>query len=463
MKSKIKFKWIKEIYGIFSLYVFVIVFGLTEKASTESLTYEASSGKSCKVSVPEGTSLNIVCRHKDVDPLRSLHTTCHLKHTAWQYIGMNIFYDISNNDRYGVLDNVPGLTSVQGEHISILHLYKVRAKELGLYRCESTCIDSDGAVYQDHHIIELCITIKLSQFSMCAAPQVTGHCTMSFWNEVCNLDCDNERSLFDGYDCISRLDKCNPLAEKFCVSNHGDGICDDACDNAECGWDGGDCVKSPLKWINGTLAISTGSMVKQPYPITMKDLERSFSRLTRTIVKVFPSDWVHNHIKNKKDNHQVSDLISRNDILYQGTTVYLRIAKSFCKKKCFRKIERVAQFIVNALKSGWDPGISIEMVSIIYTNNYQCHKVTDSDLKIDLALLEQYSSFPNNSAKQTQLNYHILIAMFAGGAGVILIVLILTVIICRVKRRNVRRKQMQEMLKKDIPMKDNYKNYGVQV
>ena len=75
----------------------------------------------------------------------------------------------------------------------------------------------------------------------CTAIKSGVKCFELYGNGECDMECNNEHCLFDGFDCGSPRDPCNPFYDNWCAGKYADGICDRYCDNAACGWDGLDC------------------------------------------------------------------------------------------------------------------------------------------------------------------------------------------------------------------------------
>ena len=195
----------------------------------------------------------------------------------------------------------------------------------------------------------------------------SGFCASSFWNGVCDLECDDQRNLFDGFECVDRLEPCNSAYDGYCASRFQNGNCDPNCNNAECGWDGGDCIATPLKFADDTLVLFlgvTGWQHGSTGAVELKELGRSLSRLLRTIVRVLPDDWQADHTApSPGEEHAAARQADNNYNSRRYHRVFLKLDNSQCKRKCFKKAERAAQFISTALQNGWDPGIPIASVA----------------------------------------------------------------------------------------------------
>ena len=83
-----------------------------------------------------------------------------------------------------------------------------------------------------------------------------------------------------------------------------------------------------------------------------------------------PSEWEGEH--SSHTSHQVApESIIRDTTLHGGMTVYLKLDNTLCKRNCFKRIERAAQFISTALQNGWDPGIPLTTVG----GEYWCFSI----------------------------------------------------------------------------------------
>ncbi len=219
----------------------------------------------------------------------------------------------------------------------------------------------------------MCVSIS----AICSSPVANNYCGVaSFWNGVCDLGCETEKYLFDGFECIDQLGACDAAYDGLCASRFANGICDSQCNTPECAWDGGDCITKPLKLADDTLVIflaTTGWRQTSSGAVDLKELGRSLSKLLRTIVRVFPDNWEGEHMKvtPKGSSKHNSDLLSE-DLRHSDSTphhngvgaqrLFLQIDNTLCKKQCFRKAERAVQYVATALQNKWNPGIPISTV-----------------------------------------------------------------------------------------------------
>ena len=206
---------------------------------------------------------------------------------------------------------------------------------------------------------------------------------------MCDLDCDTERHLFDGFDCMDELPKCQEMYQDFCAGRFANGICDESCNTEPCFWDGGDCITEQIKFVDDTLVLYLSDWsTSVTSAIDLKELGRSLSKLLRTIVRILP-DKVENDLAeyhsartgnrrslNKRsssevDNIQADDKKSQSRRLTRDTSsVYetnqrlrIKLDNTKCKDKCFKKVSKAAEFIYLSLQKGWDPGIPISAIA----------------------------------------------------------------------------------------------------
>ena len=206
---------------------------------------------------------------------------------------------------------------------------------------------------------------------------------------MCDLDCDTERHLFDGFDCMDELPKCQEMYQDFCAGRFANGICDESCNSEACFWDGGDCITEQIKFVDDTLVLYLSDWsTSDTNAIDLKELGRSLSKLLRTIVRILP-DEVENDLAeyqaartsnrrslNKRspgevDNIQADDKESQSKRLTRDTnSVYetnqrlrIKLDNTKCKDKCFKKVSKAAEFIYLSLQKGWDPGMPISAIA----------------------------------------------------------------------------------------------------
>lgn len=184
-----------------------------------------------------------------------------------------------------------------------------------------------------------------------------GFCTRSFWDGVCQLDCDSEKHLFDGSDCTTRLPRCS--SEDYCRQRFANGFCDKECDNPSCGWDGGDCITTKLKVVDDTVVLF---LTKRHATVNLRAVGRALTTLLQTIVRVMPHDWSSVHSTPTDDGRQASREVPTR-VHMESEVLYLKLDNTKCKQNCFKKAEKAALFIALAMQKGWDPGISVAAVS----------------------------------------------------------------------------------------------------
>ena len=119
--------------------------------------------------------------------------------------------------------------------------------------------------------------------------------------------------------------------------------------------------------------------------IDFKELGRSLSKLLRTVVRILP-DEVENDLaefqaartskvnrrrsSSEVDNMQSNDRESKSRRLTRDTNnlhdttqrLRIKLDNTRCKKQCFKKASRAAEFIYLSLQKGWDPGIPISAI-----------------------------------------------------------------------------------------------------
>ena len=109
--------------------------------------------------------------------------------------------------------------------------------------------------------------------------------------------------------------------------------------------------------------------------VDLKELGRSLSTLLRTIVRVLPSNWQGEHMqtsnRNKQRSHTYTDNFKNSDFPTEQNglpagSLFLKLDNTKCKRQCFRKASRAAQYLAMALHNNWDPGIPISGVGGTY-------------------------------------------------------------------------------------------------
>ena len=207
--------------------------------------------------------------------------------------------------------------------------------------------------------------------AICASHLTPGFCSGSFRDGVCDLDCDSERQLFDGYDCADELPVCQETYVDYCAGRFANGICDESCNNEPCLWDGGDCITESIKFADDTLVLYLSDWSRgTPNAIDLKELGRSLSKLLRTIVRILP-DEVEDDIarfqaaqaKGKNLQLRPRRVTRDNDFYHSNQRLRIKLDNTKCKQNCFKKASRAAEFIALASRQGWNPGIPISALA----------------------------------------------------------------------------------------------------
>ena len=123
-------------------------------------------------------------------------------------------------------------------------------------------------------------------FKNCKTQMSNGKfCWEVFKNNECNLECKTEECLWDGFDCASKTQDCNPVYNGYCTKHYGNGDCDNGCNNKECLWDGLDCDPNKEDLADGTIVII---VLVQPetFQIRANHFVRQLGILLQTVVRI---------------------------------------------------------------------------------------------------------------------------------------------------------------------------------
>ena len=66
-------------------------------------------------------------------------------------------------------------------------------------------------------MIKVISVYVFSIVAICSSHVPDTYCASSFNNGVCDLSCDVERHLFDGFDCAEQLGECEEPYPEYCA------------------------------------------------------------------------------------------------------------------------------------------------------------------------------------------------------------------------------------------------------
>ncbi|CAH1798200.1 unnamed protein product [Owenia fusiformis] len=435
------------------MYIVWILIGLLEYVSTytgrTAMYHLATPNKPCQLPVNKDANTDLICRYQEF----STGTTCLYQSIRWIKDGWDGTFNITDSRKYGTWQNIPGWGLRAGEHISILRVRDIKVQDAGSYICEITCRMGSGQTRTVRHTAEICVNKPDSDTLHCMPKETASFCRESFKDDICNLECDSENGLYDGFDCVDIAVPCK--FEDYCKQHFGDGTCDNNCDNSACAWDGGDCGRGRRSIADGALAIV---FYQRPKTIKrhIKKYMRLISQSLRTVLRVILNSkgeqeiypWrVDNVLRNVSMYYEDPDEYTRES---RGSVVYLQIDNSNCKRRCFRDVHTASQFIASLINQGWDPGIPWHSVgALTRIDEQRCPNENNTVLNMDLqneGSPSQNTNSNNNDDGEVMVETWVLIAAIGGGALFLILVLVLIFTIYKLSNdKQKRRTKRDEM------------------
>ncbi len=87
-------------------------------------------------------------RYRDIPYFRSIQ---------WQKLRVGSVLNISDSNKFGVWETLPGWGMSEEEHISLLRVRDVRVHDLATYRCHVTCDDRRGRPQHHFYYADICL------------------------------------------------------------------------------------------------------------------------------------------------------------------------------------------------------------------------------------------------------------------------------------------------------------------
>ena len=98
----------------------------------------------------------------------------------WQKVGVGSVLNISDSNKFGVWETLPGWGMSEQEHISLLRIRDFGVRDLGTYQCHVTCEDRRGRLQHQYYYVDVCLKendsrhskklMSLSAQLLCALP-----------------------------------------------------------------------------------------------------------------------------------------------------------------------------------------------------------------------------------------------------------------------------------------------------
>ena len=114
----------------------------------------------CRVTSSENATVDLICQYREgflTSARQGILPACASQKVVWQRADYHLATNISDTNKYGVWEAVPGWKMDQEKRISLLRIRDIQVEDTGLYQCRIQCRTIDGAVYVSHHMADICM------------------------------------------------------------------------------------------------------------------------------------------------------------------------------------------------------------------------------------------------------------------------------------------------------------------
>ena len=131
----------------------------------DKMYHLATPGEACSTWTTLGSTVDLICQsaasgdavgggRRSRDPARTSDKAapCAVSGLRWQRLVVGRALNITDSDKFGVWETIPGWGVSTEQRISLLRVRDVRAEDVGTYRCEMVC---DGVERRVHHQAQL--------------------------------------------------------------------------------------------------------------------------------------------------------------------------------------------------------------------------------------------------------------------------------------------------------------------
>ncbi|KAK2139806.1 hypothetical protein LSH36_1599g00008 [Paralvinella palmiformis] len=114
----------------------------------------------CRVTSPENETVDLICQYREgfvTSSHRGITHACAWQKVVWQRADYHLTTNITDTNKYGVWEAVPGWKMAKGMRISLLRIRRIQREDMGLYQCRIQCRAADGRMTVTHHMANICI------------------------------------------------------------------------------------------------------------------------------------------------------------------------------------------------------------------------------------------------------------------------------------------------------------------
>ena len=124
---------------------------------SDALYHLASPKGMCKIPTVENQTIDLVCRHNDLEPSPITGSTCRLRNLQWHKLESHTIRNITDTGKFGMWETLPGWGMGEGEHVALLRVRTVQAEDVAQYRCRLECVEDSGVWRMAYHQASMCL------------------------------------------------------------------------------------------------------------------------------------------------------------------------------------------------------------------------------------------------------------------------------------------------------------------